>query len=232
MPDEVALGQIQLPSVASVVYDVIRREILHGRLAQNQQLNLNRLGQQLGVSRTPLKMALSRLLEEGLVDIHPRRGTYVKTFSESDIRECFDLRIALEAHALRRAFEPENAGLLGEIIDLFLRMENYFTSAETYIDSMITFMDMDRAAHVKIAELSGNSRIVQTYERTNVQGYIGLMGSRFEFADTLTTRGEHHLILQALQACDLNVLLEAAREHLKRAGERAVFRLIAKQDGG
>jgi DNA-binding GntR family transcriptional regulator len=230
MPEESTLDQIQLPSVASVVYDVIRREILHGRLAQNQQLNLRRLEEQLGVSRTPLKMALSRLEEEGLVAISPRRGTYVRTFSEQDIRECFDLRIALESHALHAIFAPHNAVHLAEITALFNAMENYFTSPDTYIETMLPFMDMDRSVHLKIAHLAGNSRVTQTYERTNVQGYIALMGARFGFEDTLKTQQEHHEILIALQARNLDAVLLAAREHLMRAGERAVVRLGAMQD--
>ncbi|MBK9123517.1 MAG: GntR family transcriptional regulator [Chloroflexi bacterium] len=230
MADETSLDQIQLPSVASLVYDAVRREILLGRLAQNEQLNLSKLEQQLGVSRTPLKMALSRLEEEGLIEISPRRGTYVRAFSERDIRECYELRIALEVYALRHVFEPQNAAILAEITELFRRMDGYFDSPETYVDDIPPFADMDRSVHAKIVELAGNTRMTQVYERANVQGYIALMGSRFEYADTLKTVGEHQRILRALEAHDLDEVLEAGRLHLVQAGERAVRRLAARQE--
>lgn len=230
MADEVSFDQIQLPSIASVVYDVIRREILYGRLAQNQQLNLTKLEKQLGVSRTPLKMALSRLEDEGLIEISPRRGTFVRTFSGRDIHECFELRIALETYALRAAFEPHNAPLLAEIIDLFRSMDGYFDSPETYVDAIPPFMDMDRSAHLKIVALAGNARMTQAYERANVQGYIALMGARFEYADTVKTMEEHQRILRAFEARDLDGVIEAARAHLAGAGERAIKRLAAQQE--
>ncbi|NWF70801.1 MAG: GntR family transcriptional regulator [Chloroflexi bacterium] len=222
------LYPIQLPSVADVVYDVLRKQILHGHLVPNQQLNLNKLESELAVSRTPLKMALARLQNEGLVEIHPRRGTYVTQFREVDIRECFELRIALEAQALRHTFAPHNSALRQEIMALFITMDGYFASEADWLEQLIDYMDMDRAAHVKIVQLSGNARMQQAYEHANVQGYIAIMGTRFTYADVQKTQAEHREILSALQSGQLEPLLAAARAHLENAGQRAVLRLTGE----
>lgn len=223
------LNPIQLPSVTDLVYDVLRKEIMAGELAPNQQLNLSQLEAELEISRTPLKIALSRLQNEGLVEIHPRRGTYIKSYSEDDIRECFELRIALEAEALRAAFAPHNAELLGEIIDLFQRMKAYFITEDGWLDQLADYMDLDHRAHVHIARLSGNARLLNAYEHVNVQGYIAMMGTRFRYSDTLETQAEHQQILAALEEQNLPALLHAARAHLEGASQRAILRLVGKE---
>jgi DNA-binding GntR family transcriptional regulator len=229
MNTSVTLGPIQLPTVSDVVYEVLRKQILHGQLTPDRPLNLSQLESLLDVSRTPLKMALARLQNEGLVQIHPRRGTYVKQFTAVDIRECFELRIALEAQSLRYAFEPRNQALIKEIIALFREMDSYFHAEHSWLDENIAFMDLDRDAHLKVIQLSGNTRLQQAYEHANIQGYIAIMGAKFQYADVLKTKAEHRQILKALQAHNLPALLDAARLHLQRAGERALLRLTQRR---
>ncbi len=225
MTSDLALAPIQLPNVSRVIYDELRRRILHRQFAPGQQLNLREMEAQLDVSRTPLKLALERLQLEGLVVIHPRRGTYVATFSAEDIRECYDFRIALEAQALRRAFAPHNREDIQEIIELFAYMDGFLTSEPTWLDELPEFMALDRRVHLRMVGLGGSRRAVEYYERADVLGYIAMLGARFQHADTAYTRSEHRDIVAALQSGQLPRLLDAARTHLELAEERAVRRL-------
>jgi DNA-binding GntR family transcriptional regulator len=222
---------IQLPNVATVVYERLRHQILGGALRPGHQLNIREIETQLHVSRTPLKMALERLQVEGLITIHPRRGTYVTIFSPQDLRECFEIRIALEAQALRTAFDAHNRERLEELSSLFARMDTYFRDEATWLEELIEFMDCDRVAHVLMIEMGGNTRMKEMYEHANVQGYIAVFGMRFSYTDTLQTQSEHRAIAAALHARDRDALLHAARAHLERAGLRAVQRLSQRNGG-
>ncbi len=224
-----SLNPIQVPNVSQAVYDVLRDNILKGRFVPGQQLNLRDLEEQLAVSRTPLKIALERLQIDGLVSVHPRKGTYVTTFDATDIRECFQMRIALEAEALRHVFAPHNRELLRYLIGQFDEMDTYFHDENTWLAELIPFMDIDRSAHHNIVSLADNARMVEAYERANVQGFIAMMGTRFFYADTLRTQSEHREINAALRSGSLNQVLEAARHHLEGAGERALRRLTGKE---
>lgn len=224
------LPPIRLPNVTDVVYDVLRRKIIDGNFAPGQQLNLKKLEDQLDVSRTPLKSALARLQTEGLVSVHPRRGTYVMEYEKRDIEECFEVRIALEAQALRHAFEPRNKDKLQEIIRLLEGMSTYYQDENTWQEQTSDFMIYDRMLHIQFMELSGNERMKQLYDYVNVQGYIAIMGSKFTYPDVLKTQAEHHAICEALLAHDLPALLEAARDHLQSAGQRAVYRLFPSDE--
>jgi DNA-binding GntR family transcriptional regulator len=229
MSTQKTLSPIQLPNVSAVVYDVLRHQILSGALLPGQQLNIREIETQLDVSRTPLKLALERLQVEGLISVHPRKGTYVTTFSSKDLQECFEVRIALEAQALRHAFAPANQGRLAHIISLLDDMDAYFRDEATWLDELIPFMDCDRVAHVLMIALADNARFNDIYERANVQGFIAVMGTHFTYGDTCHTQAEHRAINAALRAKDLDTLLRAAREHLEQAGARALQRLSERE---
>ena len=78
------------------------RNILQGDFATGQQLRLSELESKLGISRSPLKAALARLQAEGLVTIHPRRGTYVTEYDTHTIlKNALNCVLVLEAQALR-----------------------------------------------------------------------------------------------------------------------------------
>ncbi|RMF80116.1 MAG: GntR family transcriptional regulator [Chloroflexi bacterium] len=223
------LSPIELPSVSDVIYRELKQRILNREFSPGQKLNLNQLEAQLDVSRTPLKSALARLQIEGLVEIHPRRGTYISEFSKQDIVECFELRIALEAQTLRYAFADDNQALLAQILRLLDEMESYFPEEANWLEQLPDYMERDRLLHRHFIELAHNSHIMQAYERANVQGYIVIMGGKFRYADTRKTQAEHREIANALQARDLPQLLTAARNHLEQACERAVHRLAEQE---
>ena len=224
------LSPIQLPSVSEAVYDTLKQQIVAGRLVPGTQLNLSQLEEQLGVSRTPLRSALAQLQAEGLVDIHSRRGTYITEYSERDIEECYDLRIALETHALQHVFNDHHRKRLAELIALLEAMDLLFRSEDTWLDELPDFMSMDRAFHVEIVSLSGNDRILKAYEFANVQGYIAVMGARFHYEDVLKTKDEHLDVLAALRARKLPDVLRTARDHLNGAKTRAMLRLAGAED--
>ncbi len=219
------VSPIELPNVNDVVYQVLREKILQGELATGQQLNLRELETQLAVSRSPLKMALARLQAEGLVTIHPRRGTYVTQFDATDIAECFEIRIALEAQALRSAFEPQNAATIQTALELLAEMDSYFSVENTWMGEVADFMELDRKMHLALVAFSRNNRLQKYYMDANLQGYIAIMGSNFHYEDVLKTQHEHRAIAQALTGRDTDALLLAARGHLEGAKARALRRL-------
>jgi DNA-binding GntR family transcriptional regulator len=87
---------INQTKISDQVYEYLRGEIISGRLAPGERLDLDRIVEQLKVSKMPIKEALGRLAGEGLVDIQSRRGTYVGRVDARDLAETFEVRRALE----------------------------------------------------------------------------------------------------------------------------------------
>lgn len=83
--------------------EVLREMVLTGRIKAGERLNEVELAAALGISRGPLREAIQRLRSEGLLVSVTHRGTYVRTFTADELREIYEVRIALETHAVRLA---------------------------------------------------------------------------------------------------------------------------------
>ncbi len=80
-------------------YAVLKERILTRRMAPGERISVPEVAGALGVSRTPVTDALKRLAVEGLVDIQPRRGTFVTGLNAPDVGDLFDIRLMIECHA-------------------------------------------------------------------------------------------------------------------------------------
>src|SRR5579859_5765613 len=85
------------------VYTIIWEQIVNHTLRPGDKLSDLRLSEELGVSRTPIREALHRLSQDGIVRSESRRGFFVATFSSQDVSEIYDIRAALEVLAVRLA---------------------------------------------------------------------------------------------------------------------------------
>ncbi|MBA2343798.1 MAG: GntR family transcriptional regulator, partial [Rubrobacter sp.] len=90
-------------SGASRVFERLRRLILDGEYGPDERLIEEQLAERLGMSRTPIRQALTMLESEGLVELIPNRGAVVCSFSVDEVWDIYDLRAVLEGHAARRA---------------------------------------------------------------------------------------------------------------------------------
>lgn len=103
-----------------VVYDSLKKSILHGKLKAKQRLIEETLANQIGISRTPVREAFHKLERDDLVSRFPRGGFAVREFTKEDVEEIFGIRIALESYAAYLAtmhMTPEKLSALGEKVD-------------------------------------------------------------------------------------------------------------------
>ena len=92
-------------SLGEQVAEALKNEILSGRLAPKQRIDIGRYASDWNVSSTPMRDAVKQLEAAGLVEVSPRRGVYVSEIDRQELREIFELRTALESLAIRSATE-------------------------------------------------------------------------------------------------------------------------------
>jgi DNA-binding GntR family transcriptional regulator len=174
------------------VYDILRDKILSYNLEPGQRLDVAQISLDLGISRTPVKDALQRLSVQGLVEIHPRRGTFVSQISPDDVKESFEVREALEVKACELAAGKINAATAVVLRDLNRRM---FGPDLRFIDHV----ELDSEFHRLIVESAGNRRLLRIY--SGLKAHVHIARAHYKSAiwrRNSNTAGEHDSIIHAL----------------------------------
>lgn len=208
------MKRIRIPeNLTTLAYKSIKNYILDGRLDHGARLTEEFLAQQLGISKSPIREALNRLETEGLIRIEPRRGAYLRTFSTEEIREIYDVREALEMHAVSRI--QVTPALIQDLRASVDRARKYLAANERsrYIEEDISF-------HERVAEASGNMRLAKVLE--NLQCQVWLF-RRKTFAPSTTTAVENHsAIVESLARGDKERAERFMGEHISEVREKLI----------
>ncbi|GAA2032536.1 GntR family transcriptional regulator [Terrabacter terrae] len=204
------------PSLAEAVVGAVRSGIAAGELLPDQTYSVYQLADLLGISRSPVREALLRLAEAGLVRIDRNRGFRVLKPQARDIEEIFDLRLALEPVAARRAAEHAGDAERDEIREAFAAMRAATSDEDR-------FWVADHAVHDRLMHAGGNRRAATIIERLRVT--TALLGPPTTTAGrTLAEiRDEHEPIVTAILRRDGDAAERAMRDHLEHTG-----RLLAR----
>ncbi|MEI6873682.1 MAG: GntR family transcriptional regulator [Spirochaetota bacterium] len=189
------------PGMALGIEDIhltLRRRILAEDYFPGQKLSENALAKEFGCSRTPVREALKRLENEGLTEVRPQSGTYVRGITTTEFTELMEVRAYLEALAFRLAAERAKPDALAEIAGIVSAMDA--TVATTPID-MQRYADLHYSFHFSIIELADNELLVKMFERLNLKAsHMFLRSMNAEAA--AQTQEEHHRILRQLSQHD------------------------------
>lgn len=198
------------------VADHLREEILSDRLAPGAELGEVMLAQSLGVSRGPLREALGQLAAEGLVTIVPRRGAVVRTLTEQEFLDAYEVREALESLAIKlavpRLTESDRADLHG----MCARMERAAKVGDTE-----WFFEVNREFHLRLVHLSGNTKLEEMHVQLIAQ--MGrLLNKSLELRGGLhKSAAEHRAIIAAVDAGDAARAARLLEDHIE-VPQRAV----------
>jgi DNA-binding GntR family transcriptional regulator len=198
-------------SLSSAVLDRLRQSIVQGDLALGQPLSERQLAQNFGVSKTPVREALAQLRLEGLVRIVPQRGAFVFTLSAREVMNMCELRLTLEAAALRLAFERDRDGLVQGLTGTVLEMEKARAAHDTR-----AYLNADTAFHEIFFQTCGNPLLADTY--AIYVGKIAAVRTHLAVKPLHTERSfeEHQDILSSLKDGTLLKTLKILDRHIGR----------------
>ncbi len=149
------------------VFERLRRSILEGEYGPDERLVEGQLAERLGVSRTPIRQALTMLEAEGLVEITPNKGAVVCSFSVEDVWNIYDLRAILEGHAARRAAGRVDGDELARLRELAGEMEELArANAADHETEIRRLVALNNEFHGIIIEASRNRRLLRLVRRT------------------------------------------------------------------
>lgn len=176
------------------IYDQLKAMAVSFQLRPGDRLNEVALSKQLGVSRTPLREALNRLVAERLFDFRPGQGFFCRPLDAQGIFDLFELRQIIEMAAARAACEKASDDDLQALHD-----ELYATGIDITGLTVAEAVSRDEAFHLGIARLSGNAELMQTLNRINERiRYIRWIS--MSLGRVQRSKDEHKQVMQALMS--------------------------------
>lgn len=199
------------------VYQFLKKKLILMEFKPGQLLSEKEIVSRFKLSRTPVRQALSRMERDGLVEIIPRKGAFIKFLSMKDIREVYQIRKALEGMAARLAAEKIEIQELKEFEDIYLNAlkKNSNENLQKIVELGLKFHDF-------IIDSADNQRIKNILRDLRVQLEISRIFFLNPNPDVQPSRGiqsikEHLAIIEGLKKRDSDLAEARMREHIANA---------------
>lgn len=203
-------------------YRALRSAILDRRLRAGRKLVVRVLSEDLGLSPTPIKEALTALEREGLVVAVPHRGYHVPHITPHDVEELYALREVVEGLAASRAARLSDARVSAQLDRLLDRQRVCVRAGDVE-----RYGDLDLAFHRTLREASGNARLSRVAEAFDGQIRL-LISTSAQLPGRLpSSLQEHVAIVRAIKAGDSQAAEAAMRHHVRQAGKAVLAHLVA-----
>ncbi len=189
--------------------DYLRMAILRGEIKSHEPLRQDKIAEELGISKIPIREALVQLKAEGLVTLHPNRGAFVSALSAAEAREIYTIRIALETVVLEAAIPALTPSML-------MQAENTLRVMDVETD-VARWTELNWQFHAQLYQAADMPRVISILEplHVNVSRYLVLYLNNLGFQ--ATSQSEHYAILEACRAGNATQALELLRVHLQSA---------------
>ena len=221
------LSPITRERANDAVYSSLRQAVLTSVLKPGQRLNISDLASQLGVSLTPVRNAIQLLAAEGLIEVHPRSGTFVATVNANDVRETFEIRRALECLAVELA----STHITGKQLDQLRTLLGAMRKSVRNPEELLQHQTDNAQFHLLILEAARNGRLLDAYQRLNAHIQIARVhAAEPDWKGRLRDeRAEHEEIVDAVAASDPPRASKAMRSHIERASASLIEALERKK---
>ncbi|MED2945139.1 GntR family transcriptional regulator [Bacillus swezeyi] len=196
------------------VYQTLKRAIVHLELKPGQRLHDQELAEQFGISRTPVREALKRLEDEGLVEAVPGSATRVAPLNPEEAKHAFPVTAALHALAVRISIPFITETNIREL-------ENHNKSLEIALEKgdIIEAIESDEAFHRVFLNASKNPEIIRALERIASKIYR-LEMSQFSSISSSQSVEQHVRIIEACKQGNAETAARLAEENWLSLGER------------
>jgi len=194
---------------ATEVFENLKQRILNFHLSPGVKISDKEVAEGMGVSRTPVREALNRLAEQGLVEFRPNRGFTVKVFSRKEVEDHYRLRESLESLSVTltsQHLDKEKVRVLRDLVESYPALMNSHDLAR--------FNDADEQFHDLIALYSGNSALYEALR--NLQGRIRII-RRYDHIRSTSFREtyeEHKQILNDMVKGEVGKARKAMSDHI------------------
>lgn len=204
----------------------LREMIAAGAMPPGTQLDEQTLANDLGVSRTPLREAIGKLVKEGLVEHRPYRGNFVRSFTAKQVSDLFEVRKALEGLAIRLAVTRLTDDHLASFRTILSDVEEALDQHD-----LLGYSAADRRFHNLVRDIADNESLTEALERLGLQIQVVRTIANRDPGVVERTAHERPRILAALEARDATLAGQLMEEHIEGVRRSVVSQLEAHARG-
>ena len=190
-------------------YSALRDMAMTYRLRPGERLHEGDLARALGVSRTPLREAMHRLVSEGLLTARAGRGFFTRPFDVKELFDLYETRLAVESATVSLACERIDTDALADLRAYLDRSTSVRENAP--LETLLAF---DEGFHERVARASGNEELLRVLRNINARvhffRWIDMAGRRH------VTQSDHRALVEALAARDVSAAIGVIRPHIER----------------
>ena len=210
-PDHLAgLDPVVQESTPAIIARGLRRAISDGTFAPGDQLGEAALARTLGVSRGPLREAMQRLTQEGLLVSHRNRGLFVADLTPEAVADMYLLRTTIETAALQRVLESGAGARTADELDS--AVDAMAALAEEPRSAAMVAADLD--FHHALVEAARSPRLSRVHETVLVETSMCLHAMSATYSDADSRLSEHRAIAEAVRAGDAARATSLLVEHM------------------
>lgn len=204
-------------SLSDAVVDRIRAAIWSGVYAPGDRLVERRLAHEFGISHIPLREALARLTEEGLVEKLPRRGARVASLTPRMLEEVSSLRVVLEQFVVRRLKDRFTAGANAELQVMVDRMAE---AAQKH--DLVRVHELDQQFHQRLWELTDHALLVEmaAQMRSRMSHFFRAAAASLGPDELRRHAEDHQQLLDVIASGDRHAAERAMQQHVEQAAHR------------
>jgi DNA-binding GntR family transcriptional regulator len=214
-------------SLSDAVVDRIRAAIWSGVYAPGDRLVERRLAHEFGISHIPLREALARLTEEGLVEKLPRRGARVASLTPRMLEEVSSLRVVLEQFVVRRLKDRFTGGAHAELQEIVDRMVE---AAEEH--DLVRVHELDQQFHQRLWELTDHALLVElaAQMRSRTSHFYRAAAASLGPDEVRRHADSHQQLLDVIASGDRRAAERAMQQHVEQAAQRIADAGLARTE--
>jgi DNA-binding GntR family transcriptional regulator len=219
-----AFRLVETPSLSDQMRNLLLEGLTSGRLRPGDRINEAEFARTLGISRNPIREAISGLAQRGFLVAVPRRGHFMRMFTPRDVKDVFSFRICVESFAIREALplmrQADHDGLR-RIVDRMI--------SAAKAGRLTELRQADVALHRRICELSQNRQTLRAHEGIDTEVQMLIASVDLDHETPMQSALTHVPIIEAMATGDIEKSVAAMEFHLKATWE-CILRIYEEAD--
>jgi DNA-binding GntR family transcriptional regulator len=212
------MAKIETSLLTKQVYDVLRTKIIDGAYRPGDKLDIHKLSDEFGVSRSPVKDAINQLVYDGLIEIIPRKGTYVTEVDITSFLETLDARLMVELWAANRVIQHISATQVEKLRQIVQQMDVLLEETPFPFQK---YNKLDLKFHAILIEWAGNATIGELFSSLNTHVALSRIVISTSLESTTMRHPDHWDLFHAMKDRDLPAFSSAITRHIESLKKEA-----------